>query len=190
MQRLGIDLGSNSLGWAILDENVIQDQGVIIFDEGIIRTKGVDSLETPAAQRRKYRMARRLRFRRRLRKLQVLKILIKNGMCPLRLEEWYELKKTGTVPHNSDYLEWLKSIPSSVKGHVNPYYARAMAAEVKTDPMLVGRALYHLAQRRGFKSSRKDLPPEGDADRAATDLGIVKQEIAELSRELEKLNCT
>ena len=125
MKHLGIDLGSNSLGWAILDENEICDQGVIIFDEGIVREKGVDTLETPAARRRKYRMARRLKFRRRLRKLHVLKILIENGMCPLCIEEWHELKRTGNVPCNPDYIEWLKSIPSSVAEHVNTYYARS-----------------------------------------------------------------
>ena len=76
MKRLGIDLGSNSLGWAILSDSRIEDCGVVVFEEGISRTKGVDTLETPAAKRRKYRMARRLKFRRRLRKMHVLKILV------------------------------------------------------------------------------------------------------------------
>ena len=191
MKSLGIDLGSNSLGWAILDDNDIVAQGVVIFDEGIIRQKGVDSLETPAAQRRKHRMARRLKFRRKLRKLQVLKILIENGMCPLSIEEWQQIKATGRIPDNPAYREWLKSVPSSLTDHVNPYYARAMAAERKVEPLLVGRALYHLAQRRGFKSSRKDLQAgEEENSERAKDLGIVKKEIAELTLELEARNCT
>lgn len=191
MKSLGVDLGSSSLGWAIIDDDRIEDQGVLIFDEGIIRNKGLDSLETPAAQRRKYRMARRLKFRRRLRKLHVLRILIDHGMTPLTLDEWRELKNHSVMPKNPAFVEWLKSVPSSVPVHVNPYYARAMAAQEKIDPMLLGRALYHLAQRRGFKSSRKDQPGEDEKEnQRAKELGQVKKEIAELSAELEKRGCT
>lgn len=191
MKTLGIDLGSNSLGWAILNETEIADQGVIIFDEGINRVKGVDSLESLAAKRRKYRMARRLKFRRRLRKYHVMKILIENGMCPLTEDELKQLKNTGNFPANPDFIEWLKSTPSSLPEHVNPYYARAMAAEKKIDKMLLGRALYHLAQRRGFKSSRKDAAESEDSENQnAKELGQVKKEIAELTEELQKQNCT
>ncbi|MBQ7207093.1 MAG: hypothetical protein IJS01_04780 [Lentisphaeria bacterium] len=191
MRSLGIDLGSNSLGWAILEQDRIVDQGVVIFDEGIIRNKGLDSLETPAAQRRKHRMARRLKFRRRIRKLHVLDILIDNGMCPLTRDELREMANHRTPPKNPAFIEWLKSVPSSEPVHINPYYARAAAAEHKIDPLLLGRALYHLAQRRGFKSSRKD---QGESDekenKKADDPGQVKRKIAELSAELAKTGCT
>ena len=138
MKSLGIDLGSNSLGWAILEDGHICDQGVVVFDEGIIRNKGIDSLETPAAQRRKYRMARRLKFRRRIRKIKVLKILIDNGMCPLSPGELRDFAHNKKAPRSPAFIEWLKSVPSSVSEHVNPYYARAMAAERKITPQLLG----------------------------------------------------
>lgn len=53
MKTLGLDLGSNSLGWAILDDSTgnILNKGVVIFPDGIDPAK--DSLETPAATRRK-----------------------------------------------------------------------------------------------------------------------------------------
>ena len=191
MKNLGIDLGSSSLGWAILEFDKIIEQGVVIFDEGIIRNKGMDSLETPAALRRKYRMARRLKFRRRLRKLRVLKILIENRMCPLSIEEWREWAHHRTMPKNPAFIEWLKSVPSTERDHINPYYARAAAAEHKIEPMLLGRALYHLAQRRGFKSSRKDQAGgEEQENKKVESLGQVKHEIAELSAELAKTGCT
>lgn len=81
-KSLGIDLGSNSLGWAVVNSKTadILRTGVVIFDEGIIREKGNDSIKTPAAIRRGYRMARRIKFRRRLRKFAVLKDLIENEM--------------------------------------------------------------------------------------------------------------
>jgi CRISPR/Cas system Type II protein with McrA/HNH and RuvC-like nuclease domain len=35
MKTLGIDLGTNSLGWAILDEQTLQKAGVLVFEEGV-----------------------------------------------------------------------------------------------------------------------------------------------------------
>ena len=129
MKTLGIDLGTNSLGWAILDDEkhaatAIQDAGVVIFEEGIKRDKGNDSLETPAAERRKHRMARRLKFRRRMRKLKILEILIANGMCPLTMDELKRWKQTDSFPvNNRTFLDWLKSTRED-----NPYGDRAAAA--------------------------------------------------------------
>ena len=87
-KTLGIDLGSNSLGWAILDDLTgdILDKGVLVFPEGVDPDAGT-SVETPAAQRRAARMGRRLKFRRKLRKWNLLKLLIENGMCPLSIAE-------------------------------------------------------------------------------------------------------
>ena len=59
---LGIDLGTNSLGWAILDDITgdILDKGVVVFPEGIDAAS--DTLETPAAIRRAARMGKRRHF--------------------------------------------------------------------------------------------------------------------------------
>ena len=67
-KTLGLDLGSNSLGWAILDNDTgaILDAGVLVFPEGI--NPADDSLQTPAAIRRAARMARRIKFHRKIRK--------------------------------------------------------------------------------------------------------------------------
>lgn len=190
MKRLGLDLGSDSLGWAIYDADApdfFTDAGVVIFDEGIKREKGADSLETPAAERRKYRMARRLKFRRKLRKLHVLRLLIANGMCPLSSADLEQWRKTGRYPlEKTDFMDWLKSTPDS-----NPYTARKVCAEVKTDPQTLGRAIYHLAQRRGFKSTRKDQSADVEEGAGAdAALGEVKSSIKALSAELEKRQCT
>ena len=117
MKRLGLDLGSDSLGWAIYDTDApdfFSDAGVVIFDEGIKREKGADSLETPAAERRKYRMARRLKFRRKLRKLHVLRLLVANRMCPLSKDDLEQWRQTGRYPvENAAFMGWLKSTPDS-----------------------------------------------------------------------------
>ena len=78
MKKLGLDLGTNSIGWGIIDtnntENPIQNCGVYVFPEGVKIEKGVES--SKAAERTGYRSARRLKFRRKLRKYETLKVLI------------------------------------------------------------------------------------------------------------------
>lgn len=99
-KTLGLDLGSNSLGWAVIDDvvNKITAQGVVIFPEGIERKKGDDTTDTPAAERREHRAARRLKFRRKMRKWKLLEILIREGMCPLTQGELTEWKARGKFP--------------------------------------------------------------------------------------------
>ncbi len=162
MKRLGLDLGTSSLGWAILDDEKLEnaplgnnapmpiDCGVIVFPEGLDRDKS-ESLTSPAANRRQRRAARRLIYRRKLRKISVLRALIDLGMCPLakeNLEKW----KEGIYPIYDDaFMAWLAATDTH-----NPYIDRKLAAEGKVDALTLGRALYHIAQRRGFKSSRKE----------------------------------
>ena len=60
-----------------------------------------------------------------------------------------------------------------------PYILRASALDEPLEPHLLGRALYHLAQRRGFLSNRKQAAKKND------DEGAVKEGIAELRRAME-----
>ena len=181
-KTLGLDLGTNSLGWAVLDDITgdILDKGVVVFPEGIDAAKG--TLETPAAIRRAARMARRMKFRRKLRKWALLKILIGNNMCPMTEQELEAWKKSVIYPvGNKAFVDWLKSTDTS-----NPYADRAAAASGKVSPLVLGRALYHIAQRRGFKSSRKDAKDNGEEDK---DLGVVKGDIAALTKEIADAGC-
>lgn len=190
-KTLGLDLGSNSLGWAILDDlsGDIIDKGVVVFPEGVDLLAGT-SLETPAAIRRAARMGRRMKFRRKVRKWKLLEVLIGAGMCPLAAEELERWKKNGEYPlGNRDFLSWLKSTDTS-----NPYCDRAAAADGKVPPYTLGRALYHIAQRRGFKSSRKDEAGQideetGEAKKPDKKLGEVKTSITELTKEIAAAGC-
>ena len=180
---LGIDVGTNSLGWAILDplEKRFTDAGVIVFQQGIPNEKGTKAELSPAAERQNFRAMRRLKFRRRLRKYHVLKILIENHMCPLSMPELQNWIRKGVFPiGNRDFIAWLGSTKEA-----NPYYFRAKAAERKLPPMELGRAFYHLAIRRGFKSSRKDADDSGDKD-----LSEFKKGISSLSEALRNRQCT
>ena len=190
MERiLGLDLGTNSIGWAIVDRQddnscKLIDRGVHIFQEGVAREKGV---EKPAVQERTAaRASRRHYFRRRLRKIELLKVLVDNRLCPHlspeMLSEW-KLKKK--YPLDDAFIAWQRTDDNTDK---NPYFARKEALSRKldlgleTDRYLLGRAFYHLNQRRGFLSGRKDSGQDSED-------GKVKQAISDLSKEMEAAGC-
>ncbi|MDD4672276.1 MAG: type II CRISPR RNA-guided endonuclease Cas9 [Bacteroidales bacterium] len=148
---LGLDLGTNSIGWAIVDteDNKIENCGVRIFPEGVVKeTIGTgDREQTKNATRREKRQSRRQYFRKRLRKAKLLKILIEQKMCPLTYEEVKKWERTEIFPSSNDFTEWLK---------LNPYELRAKALKEDVSLMELGRIFYHFIQRRGFLSSRKN----------------------------------
>ena len=159
-------MGTGSLGWAILDDERLEnapygedapnpiDCGVIVFPEGMERDER-NNLSSPAAERRKKRAARRLILRRKRRKMRTLGVLIEAGMCPLS-REGLAAWKNGHYPiEDKAFMAWLASTPEQ-----NPYVDRKRAAEGRVDPLCLGRALYHIAQRRGFKSSKKEQMQE------------------------------
>lgn len=153
---LGLDLGSNSLGWAVIDDEqqVIMDSGVRIFPEGVENLGEGEREESKNAQRREHRQARRQFFRKRLRKIHLLRLLIDYEMCPLTHDEldnyakWRrEVKKEGRkFPDSNRFVGWLK---------MNPYLLRKKALEEDITRYELGRILYHMVLRRGFLSGRK-----------------------------------
>lgn len=159
---LGLDLGTNSIGWAIIDKDgndfSLIDKGVRIFSEGVKSEKGIES--SRAAERTSYRSARKIKYRRKLRKYETLKILSIYGMCPLSIEEVEEWKKSGfkKYPLNPEFLKWLRTDEDE---NINPYVFRDRGSRHKVALYEFGRALYHIAQRRGFLSNRLDQSAEG-----------------------------
>lgn len=155
---LGLDLGTNSIGWAVVDDtnNKILGIGSRIFPEGVKADtigKG-DKEESKNASRRNSRQQRRQFYRKRLRKIRLLRTLIELNMCPLTHSEldlwakWDKLKgKAGRkAPSSKQYEEWHKQ---------NPYFLRNKALNEDLTLNEMGRVLYHLIQRRGFLSNRK-----------------------------------
>ena len=77
---LGIDTGTNSLGWAVVDRDenglcTLVKKGSLIFQEGVKIEKGIES--SKSAERTIHRASRKHYFRRRLRKIEILKVLVK-----------------------------------------------------------------------------------------------------------------
>lgn len=159
---LGLDLGTNSIGWAIVDkegsEFSLIDKGARIFSEGVKSEKGVES--SRAAERTDFRSARKIKFRRKLRKYETLKVLSENNMCPLSIEEVIAWRKSGfkNYPLNPQFINWLRT---SEEDEINPYLFRDKASRKKVVLFELGRAFYHIAQRRGFLSNRLDQSAEG-----------------------------
>jgi CRISPR-associated endonuclease Csn1 len=159
---LGLDLGTNSIGWAIVDKDgndfSLVDKGVRIFSEGVKSEKGIES--SRAAERTAFRSARKIKFRRKLRKYETLKVLAEKNMCPLSVEEVIEWRKSGfkKYPLKPEFLKWLRTDDDQ---NINPYIFRDRASKQKVSLFELGRSLYHIAQRRGFLSNRLDQSAEG-----------------------------
>ena len=134
---LGLDLGSNSIGWALLNE---EDNGPAGFIGSGVRifTRAVEE-KTPTpknAKRRQRRLARRVVQRRARRKQRLLAYLIKLDLLP------------ATLAGNSQPEVTLNSLG-------DPYALRAKALDDPLTQHELGRVLLHLVQRRGFLSNRK-----------------------------------
>ena len=77
---LGLDLGTNSIGWALVDseEQRILGMGsrIIPMDQGVLDTfSGGNPVETQTAARTVYRGTRRLRERALLRRERLIRVL-------------------------------------------------------------------------------------------------------------------
>ncbi|MEE9239044.1 MAG: type II CRISPR RNA-guided endonuclease Cas9, partial [Thermodesulfobacteriota bacterium] len=130
---VGLDIGSNSIGWAIVDKKAkkIVGTGVSIFQEGVNRRVRGGKENTRNSDRRKPRQMRREYFRKHVRKEWLIELLKKMKMYPKSV---------------SDVDMFLK---------IDPYEMRKKGLTKKLELFEIGRVLYHLIQRRGFKSNRK-----------------------------------
>lgn len=160
MEKLGIDLGSSSAGWGLRQDDNSFNYGVVTFKSGM--TKGTGGYSSPTKDRREARSKRNLIQSRKYRKWELLKILL-NDFAPLNkaeLENWSKYKK-GQIqrfPESPNLLKWLRCdftyLGINTK-YQNPYELRVKAISENPEDKLhkheLGRALYHLVQRRGYK---------------------------------------
>ena len=153
---LGLDLGSNSVGWALVDEatHQILRSGVRVFPEGVDRDKQGGEV-SKAQNRRTARGMRRQIARRARRKRRLMQILIAAGLLP------------GDPAERQAVFE------------LNPYEIRARGLDTPLTPFELGRAIMSLNQRRGFLSNRKSGSSKGEKE------GMLK-EISDLQAEIER----
>ena len=146
--RLGLDIGTNSIGWWLYETDGsgssshivgVIDGGVRIFSDG----RDPKSKASLAVDRRAARAMRRRRDRYLRRRATLMKVLAKAGLMP-------------SDPAEAKALELL-----------DPYELRAKGLDASLPLTHFGRALFHLNQRRGFKSNRK-------TDRGDNESGKIK----------------
>ena len=135
--RLALDLGSTSLGWAMirLDQDTrpcaVIKAGSRIYSNGRENAPAGQQGESLAKVRREKRQARRRRDRLLKRKNNVIALLIKHRLFPEAVSDQKQLEI------------------------LDPYQIRAEGLSKKLPLTHLGRALFHLSVRRGFKSNRK-----------------------------------
>lgn len=154
--RLGIDLGYTSIGWAciVLDADNrpcgVHDFGVRIFPSG----RDDKSKAPTSVERRDKRGARRNRDRYLKRRQALLDFMIAIGLQPQDKNDRNQLAER------------------------EPLALRAKGVSEKLTLHELGRALFHLNQRRGFKSNRIAERSGGE------DESGLKKGISELAKQL------
>ena len=134
--RLGLDMGANSIGWCAVrldaagNPSGVLDAGVRILTPNEEAGRDPQSKSSLAAARRLARGQRRRRSRFVRRRDRLMEVLVRAGLMP----EDEKARKA---------LEAL-----------DPYWLRREALDRRLEPGEIGRALFHLNQRRGFKSNR------------------------------------
>ncbi len=159
-RTLGLDLGVASIGWALIENEKNQSgkiiaNGVRIFDQNLKRDQESQKGESKNKLRGIQRRTRRLRGRRRRRKKAL----------------YYVLSDLNMVPNKDNKKEW------NIWIQINPYEMRTKGIYEKLTLEQFGRAIYHLDQRRGYKSNRKS----GNEKE-----GVVKKEISEVRKAMKK----
>lgn len=175
---LGLDLGTNSIGWALIDDvhKKIIGMGSRIFPMGVENLGDGEGELSKNASRTGARGIRRQFFRRRLRKKVLLKALSEHSMCPLNAQDFETWKQTKTFPE-AKLAAWFA---------LNPYELRNRAV---SDPITLeelGRLLYHIIQRRGFLSNSR----KGGTDDGAIFKGNLKEGKIGITATQEKLQET
>lgn len=157
----GLDIGTTSVGFAAIDHDPdtargrILRMGVRIFPE----TRDAKTHAPLNQQRRAKRMHRRQLRRRRVRRKELNTALTALGLLPeFGTTEWDAIMQT------------------------DPYELRSRALESALAPWEVGRAIYHLAQRRHFRG--RELPAEPDAEDSEDD--AEEREAASEAEDLRK----
>jgi CRISPR-associated endonuclease Csn1 len=214
---LGLDLGANSIGWALLAAAQEGDRlrptglvatGVRIFEAGVEGDLERGREESRAQKRRLARQSRR-RLERTARRLEkVFRLLQSAGLLPQsqppaalpgievpkekmtarerreeRLRHAAEREAilarldAACLVRWSDKLTAEKASEADIAllAHRLPYVLRARALDEKLPLHELGRALYHLAQRRGFLSNRKAAPKKEE------NKGVVERDIAKIT---------
>ena len=176
---LGLDLGTNSIGWAVVD---VDENGNPIHIEGMgsrIIPMGSDKIDyekgatiTKNADRRAKRSSRRMGKRYKMRRNKLLFILDKLGMLP----EQFRLKNGFPIANKLQDLELLPIPRNTLQlDSLNHYELRAKALKEKIGLKELGSILYQYNRLRGYSGSGNDHEDKKN-DSDEEDNGLKKNE--------------
>jgi CRISPR-associated endonuclease Csn1 len=174
---LGIDLGTNSVGWALIAPDGIVAMGSRVFAEAVNGDISKGKEESKGVDRRNARQARRQTDRRARRLSKAFNLLQGAGLLPPAEPTRHEALAKLDLELGAKY-----KADAEGAAHTLLYRLRTLGLDEKLEPYVLGRALYHLAQRRGFLSNRKTSPA---GDKEKEEEGKVKEGIAELRKSME-----
>ncbi len=134
---LGLDIGSNSVGWALIDDEAqtILGMGVRVFPEAVEKLN-TEQEHSKNVQRRLKRQLRKQYDRRRRRIASVRNMLMRHGLLPTDSSEMREVMQ------------------------LDPYVLRYSAIREKLPLHQIGKIIDHINSRRGFQSNRKSSSEE------------------------------
>lgn len=147
----GFDLGTNSLGWAVIetrgepgegDEGRIVDSGVRIFFQAEMAGRDPQSKASLAVARREARGMRRRRDRYLKRRQRLLDLLTRYGLMSANAEA----RKMQVRDHEDGKDGDLSASVCAL---------RTRALDKALTPHEIGRAIFHLNQRRGSRATGK-----------------------------------
>lgn len=169
MKVLGIDVGVNSIGWAVLDYDQDSEDGDVIalgsriFPKGVKDEKGNES---PKNEDRRTARSVRRNLRRRANKKALLKKELSNiGLWPSGQAS------DGANGQANDQAEIDELL------NTNPYELRSKAVNEQISKYELGRVLLHLAQRKGYLSN--SAKEEEDSETVGKAITELKEQLSE-----------
>ncbi|ASJ91142.1 type II CRISPR RNA-guided endonuclease Cas9 [Porphyrobacter sp. CACIAM 03H1] len=161
----GFDIGTTSIGSAIIRMDSTAEAGEVLHLGVRIFPEARDPDGIPLNQeRRKRRMMRRQLRRRRTRRRDLNQFLFEAGLLP-------------------EFSKKAESAWAEVMA-LNPWMLRAKATREHLSPLELGRALYHLAQRRHFRG--RDLEDAAAADEDNCEAASAEEQRAASQREKDR----
>lgn len=178
---VGIDLGTGSLGILLrnleLGDNIIDQLewfSVTTFNAGTVMSQTGEY--TLASDRRSHIQSRRLKEHSRWKRWATLELLLEYDMCPMKqesLEKWSVYDKNRNLKReypvdDQAFAQWLRLDfnGDGIPDYTSPFQLRRELIEKQLDFSLpenrykLGRAIYHIALHRGFKSSKGETLAE------------------------------
>ena len=178
---VGIDLGTGSLGILLrnldLGDNIIDQLewfSVTTFNAGTGMSQTGEY--TLASDRRSHIQSRRLKEHSRWKRWATLALLLEYDMCPMKqesLEKWSVYDKNRNLKReypvdDQAFAQWLRLDfnGDGIPDYTSPFQLRRELIEKQLDFSLpenrykLGRAIYHIALHRGFKSSKGETLAE------------------------------